>query len=57
MNATKILDVTAGNNVTKITDATAGKKKAARYITNALGPSLFTKLILLTTLATSIKIF
>ena len=30
MNATKILDVTAGNNVTKITDATAGKKKAAR---------------------------
>ena len=30
MNATKILDATAGNNVTKITDATAGKKKAAR---------------------------
>ena len=30
MNATKILDATAGNNVTKITDETAGKKKAAR---------------------------
>ena len=30
MNATKILDATAGNNVTKITDAIAGKKKAAR---------------------------
>ena len=30
MNATKILNATAGNNVTKITDATAGKKKAAR---------------------------
>ena len=30
MNATKILDATAGHNGTKITDATAGKKKAAR---------------------------